>query len=101
MYKRQPKVVGVRLTGELAEGVAAMDVALTFAQMLREKGVVGSFVECFGPGEDITFVQGKVLNWSNFTIGSSRRSASPAWRSPALRPRCSTATPSLPYCRAQ
>ena len=37
-----PKVVGVRLTGELAEGVAAMDVALTFAQMLREKGVVGS-----------------------------------------------------------
>ena len=45
-----PRVVGVRLTGELAEGVAAMDVALTFAQMLREKGVVGSFVECFGPG---------------------------------------------------
>ena len=45
-----PRVVGVRLTGELSEGVAAMDVALTFAQMLREKGVVGSFVECFGPG---------------------------------------------------
>ncbi|WP_080802644.1 aconitate hydratase AcnA [Arabiibacter massiliensis] len=45
-----PRVVGVRLTGELAEGVAAMDVALTFAQMLRAKGVVGSFVECFGPG---------------------------------------------------
>ncbi len=36
-----PQVVGVRLTGELAEGVAAMDVALTFAQMLRAKGVVG------------------------------------------------------------
>lgn len=45
-----PKVVGVRLTGELGEGVMAMDVALTFAQMLRAKGVVGSFVECFGPG---------------------------------------------------
>ncbi len=45
-----PRVVGVRLTGELSEGVAAMDVALTFAQTLREKGVVGSFVECFGPG---------------------------------------------------
>ena len=47
-----PKVVGVRLTGELSEGVAAMDVALTFAKMLREKGVVGCFVECFGPGLD-------------------------------------------------
>lgn len=45
-----PKVVGVRLTGSLADGVTAMDVALTFAQMLRAKGVVGSFVECFGPG---------------------------------------------------
>ena len=47
-----PKVVGVRLTGELGEGVAAMDVALSFAQMLRAKGVVGCFVECFGPGLD-------------------------------------------------
>ncbi len=47
-----PKVVGVRLTGQLPEGVAAMDVALTFAKMLREKGVVGCFVECFGPGLD-------------------------------------------------
>lgn len=47
-----PKVVGVRLTGALSEGVAAMDVALTFAQVLRAKGVVGCFVECFGPGLD-------------------------------------------------
>ena len=47
-----PRVVGVRLTGELADGVCAMDVALTFAQMLRAKGVVGCFVECFGPGLD-------------------------------------------------
>ena len=47
-----PKVVGVRLSGELGEGVAAMDVALSFAQMLRAKGVVGCFVECFGPGLD-------------------------------------------------
>ena len=45
-----PPVVGVRLTGALSEGVAAMDVALTFAQMLRQRGVVGCFVECFGPG---------------------------------------------------
>ena len=47
-----PRVVGVRLTGELADGVCAMDVALTFAQVLRAKGVVGCFVECFGPGLD-------------------------------------------------
>ena len=47
-----PKVVGVRLSGELGEGVTAMDVALAFAQMLRAKGVVGCFVECFGPGLD-------------------------------------------------
>ena len=45
-----PKVIGVRLVGTLPEGSAAMDVALTFAQTLREKGVVGCFVECFGPG---------------------------------------------------
>ena len=45
-----PRVVGVKLTGELSSGVAAMDVALTFAQTLRAKGVVGCFVECFGPG---------------------------------------------------
>ena len=45
-----PRVVGVKLTGELSEGVAAMDVALTFAETLRREGVVGCFVECFGPG---------------------------------------------------
>ena len=45
-----PKVVGVRLTGRLSEGVTGMDVALTFAQALRAKGVVGCFVECFGDG---------------------------------------------------
>lgn len=45
-----PRVVGVHLSGELAPEIAALDVALTFAQVLRAKGVVGSFVECFGPG---------------------------------------------------
>lgn len=45
-----PRVIGMRLTGELSSGVSAMDVALTFAQMLRAKGVVGCFLECFGPG---------------------------------------------------
>lgn len=45
-----PRVVGVRLTGQLPEGVTAMDLSLKFAHMLRERGVVGCFVECFGPG---------------------------------------------------
>lgn len=45
-----PKVVGVRLTGQLAAGVSGMDVSLCFAEMLRAKGVVGCFVECFGEG---------------------------------------------------
>jgi len=45
-----PEVVGFRLTGELAEGATATDLVLTVVQMLREKGVVGKFVEFFGPG---------------------------------------------------
>ncbi len=45
-----PPVIGIRMTGALQPGVAAMDVALTLAEMLRAKGVVGCFVECFGPG---------------------------------------------------
>ena len=45
-----PQVVGVKLTGQLQPGVAGMDVALKFAQMLRAEGVVGCFVECFGEG---------------------------------------------------
>ncbi len=45
-----PRVVGVELKGALSQGVSAMDVALTFAQMLRAEGVVGCFVECFGEG---------------------------------------------------
>ncbi len=45
-----PQVVGFRLTGELAEGATATDLVLTVTQMLRERGVVGKFVEYFGPG---------------------------------------------------
>jgi aconitate hydratase len=45
-----PEVVGFKLTGSLAEGVTATDLVLTCTQMLREKGVVGRFVEYFGPG---------------------------------------------------
>ncbi len=45
-----PRVVGFRITGELAPGATATDLVLTVTQMLREKGVVGKFVEYFGPG---------------------------------------------------
>ncbi|KEQ52526.1 aconitate hydratase AcnA [Sphingobium chlorophenolicum] len=45
-----PEVVGFRFTGELKEGVTATDLVLTCTQMLRAKGVVGRFVEYFGPG---------------------------------------------------
>ena len=45
-----PEVVGFRLTGKLREGRTATDLVLTVTQMLRKKGVVGKFVEFFGPG---------------------------------------------------
>lgn len=45
-----PEVIGFRLTGQLREGVTATDLVLTVTQMLRRKGVVGKFVEFFGPG---------------------------------------------------
>ena len=45
-----PEVVGVRLYGSLKEGATATDLVLTLTQILRRKGVVGRFVEYFGPG---------------------------------------------------
>src|SRR5215210_4001272 len=45
-----PQVVGFRLTGELPEGSTATDLVLTVTQLLRERGVVGKFVEFWGPG---------------------------------------------------
>ena len=45
-----PQVVGFRLSGKLREGVTATDLVLTVVQMLRKKGVVGKFVEFYGPG---------------------------------------------------
>ena len=47
-----PEVVGFKLTGELREGTTATDLVLTVVQMLREKGVVGKFVEFYGPALD-------------------------------------------------
>ncbi|MDF7774729.1 aconitate hydratase AcnA [Sphingomonas sp. AOB5] len=45
-----PEVVGFKLTGKLSEGITATDLVLTVTQMLRAKGVVGRFVEFYGPG---------------------------------------------------
>ncbi|HWY86434.1 MAG TPA: aconitate hydratase AcnA, partial [Gemmataceae bacterium] len=45
-----PQVVGFKLRGQLPEGATATDLVLTVTQMLRAKGVVGKFVEFFGPG---------------------------------------------------
>ena len=45
-----PEVVGFKLTGRLNEGITATDLVLTVTQMLRAKGVVGRFVEFYGPG---------------------------------------------------
>lgn len=47
-----PEVVGFKLTGKVAENITATDLVLTVTQMLRKKGVVGKFVEFFGPGLD-------------------------------------------------
>ncbi|EJW12669.1 Aconitate hydratase [Rhodovulum sp. PH10] len=45
-----PEVIGFKLTGKLKEGTTATDLVLTVTQMLRKRGVVGKFVEFFGPG---------------------------------------------------
>jgi aconitate hydratase len=45
-----PEVIGVKLTGRLKEGITSTDLVLTVTQLLRRKGVVGKFVEFFGPG---------------------------------------------------
>ncbi len=50
LYMLVPDVIGFKLTGELPEGATATDLVLTITQILRQKGVVGKFVEFFGPG---------------------------------------------------
>lgn len=50
LYFVTPDVIGFKLTGSLSEGATATDLALTVTQLLRKKGVVGKFVEFYGPG---------------------------------------------------
>ena len=47
-----PEVIGFKMSGKLPEGTTATDLVLTVVEMLRKKGVVGKFVEFFGPGLD-------------------------------------------------
>ncbi len=47
-----PEVIGFKLTGRINEGITATDLVLTVTEMLRKKGVVGKFVEFYGPGLD-------------------------------------------------
>lgn len=52
IYFIMPKVVGLKLTGKLPAGATATDMVLTVTKLLRDYGVVGKFVEVFGPGLD-------------------------------------------------
>jgi aconitate hydratase len=52
-----PEVIGFRMTGRLSAGVTATDLVLTVTQMLRKKGVVGKFVEFYGPGLDVMTIE--------------------------------------------
>src|SRR6476646_6099955 len=54
-----PEVVGFKFKGQMKEGVTATDLVLTVTQMLRKQGVVGKFVEFFGPGLDFLSVADK------------------------------------------
>ena len=50
LYMLMPEVVGFEMTGRLSPGVTATDLVLRVVEMLRAEGVVGKFVEYFGPG---------------------------------------------------
>lgn len=52
IYFIMPEVIGLRLTGKIPLGSTATDMVLTIAELLRKYGVVGKFVEVFGPGLD-------------------------------------------------
>ena len=75
-----PEVVGFKLKGQLKEGVTATDLVLTVTQMLRKQGVVGKFVEFFGPGPRFSLGRRQ---------GDHRQHGSGIWRDLRLLPgRC-------------
>ena len=63
-YMSIPEVIGVRLLGELQEGVTATDLVLSVTEMLRNHGVVEKFVEYFGPGMKKLTVPDRATLWN-------------------------------------
>ncbi len=62
IYMLIPEVVGMKLTGAMLEGVTATDLVLTVTELLRDHGVVGKFVEFYGPGlENLTLADRATL----------------------------------------
>jgi len=61
IYMLTPEVIGFKMTGKLSEGVTGTDLVLTVTQMLREKGVVGKFVEYCGPALDDLSIPAKAM----------------------------------------
>ena len=61
IYMLTPEVIGFKLTGQLAEGTTGTDLVLTVTQMLRQKGVVGKFVEFYGEALDTLPLPSKAM----------------------------------------
>jgi len=61
LYMLMPEVVGFKLSGRLPDGVTGTDVVLTVTQILRQHGVVGKFVEYFGPALDELSLPAKAM----------------------------------------
>jgi hypothetical protein len=91
-----PEVVGFKLTGAINEGITATDLVLTVTEMLRKKGVVGKFVEFYGPGLDCSEPRGP---------GDHRQHGAGIWRDLRLLPgRCRRRSPISnlrPRCRSR
>ena len=82
IYMLMPEVVGFELTGQLPPGATATDFVLTVTQMLRKEGVVGKFVEFFGPGVS-------TMAWPTGPRSATwRPNTAPRWASsPSMRKR--------------
>ena len=85
LYMLMPQVVGFQLTGALREGVTATDLVLTVTQMLRKKGVVGKFVEFYGPGLSRDVARRPRDDRATWRPSTARPSASSRWTHETLR----------------